>query len=200
MKGNWLKLAVAAVAAFGFGSVGPAEAGPLCSTLSGLTLATFDRCVVDGDNDDLPSVQAALNGVLDPDVILNGALSFSPGPESAGDEFDGDDAANNFDVDIDAPEFTFVSLPPNTLFVTIKQGNAYEIFNVDFQGGLPFTVEHQLNDSENAAFSHFSTFAANRVDDGGDDGVDVPAPSVLILVGLGVTCLAARRRAGRRQQ
>ena len=192
MKATWLVVAAVFVAAFGFGNVGAAEAGPLCSTLSDLTLATFDRCVVDGENDHLPSVQAALNGVLDPDVILNGALSFSPGPESAGAEFGGDDPGNNFDVDIDAPEFTFVSLPTGTLFVTIKQGNAYEIFNVAFQGGLPFTVVHQLNDSENAAFSHFSTFAA--------DGVTVPGPSVLILVGMGVTCLAARRWAGRRQQ
>jgi hypothetical protein len=96
---------------------GTAEAGPLCSGLGPLPLADFDSCVANG-NDHLPSVQLVLNAVLEPNVGLNGALSFSPEPESAGGEFNGDNAAAGFNITPNTVgntnSFEFISLPTGT--------------------------------------------------------------------------------------
>lgn len=155
---------------------GAAQAGPLCTTLApGVPLASFDSCVASGQ-DTLPAVQAALDLALEPNVMLSGAGSFSPGPGSAGEEFVGDDPANNFDITPDSVaaatnSITFNSLPAGTVFVSLKQANDFEIFNV--LGLLtPFTLTHQILPSSST--SHISTFAI------------VPEPSPLLLLAIGL--------------
>jgi hypothetical protein len=154
-------LVLAGVAAFGFSAATAehAEAGPLCSDLSvfPVSLAEFESCVVEGENDHLPAVQAALDQALTTDIVLQGDGSFSPGPESSGEEFGGSDPANGFVIDPDTltgnTSFTFEQLPPGTLFIVLKQQNDFEIFKVP--GAVPFTLTHQLGGEDT---SHISTF------------------------------------------
>jgi hypothetical protein len=153
-------LALAGVAALGLSAAiaERAEAGPLCSDLSvfPVSLAEFESCVVEGENDHLPTVQAALDQALTTDIVLQGDGSFSPGPESSGEEFAGSDPANGFVIDPDDLgniSFTFEQLPPGTLFVVLKQQNDFEIFKVP--GAVPFTLTHQLGGEDT---SHISTF------------------------------------------
>ena len=190
---TWFAMA-AAMAAFvvALCGGGTAEAGPLCSSLGPIPLAAFDSCVT-GGNDHLPSVQLVLDAVLEPNVVLNGALSFSPGPESAGGEFNGDNAAAGFNITPNTVgntnSFEFISLPTGTQFVTIKQATQFEIFYVG-DLTLPFTLTHQIVPSTST--SHISTFAAPSA-----GSAAVPEPSALILLGLGVSWLAARGSASR---
>jgi PEP-CTERM motif len=169
------------------GGFGTAHAGPLCATLA-LTpgpITGFDSCVVLNQQDTFANIQTALNAVLNPDVALNAAASFTPGP-GGGDEFSGDNPAAGFDITVLPNPFQiqFNALPSGTAFVTIKQANDFEIF---FVGDLtlPFTLTHQI---PQPGFSHFSTVA----------GV-IPEPTTLLLVGSGLVGLAhvARRRKNR---
>jgi hypothetical protein len=159
-------------------SSGPAQAGPLCSEIS-VSLAAFESCVVENEQDHLPNVQAALDQALTDSIVLQGEGSFSPGPESSGEEFTGSDPANDFVIDPDdlvgSTSFTFEELPAGTLFIVLKQQNDYEIFKVP--GAVPFTLTHQLGGDDT---SHISTF--------------VPEPATLALVAAGLLGLATRRR------
>jgi hypothetical protein len=162
------------------GTADPARSGPLCSDTAvfPVPLSSFVSCVVQGENDTLEEVQAALDLALSTDITLSGSGSFSPGPGSTGDEFTGTDLAAGFDIGSATMEgniaFTFQQLPPGTHFITLKQGNAFEVFKVP--GSLPFTAEHQLNGEDT---SHISTF--------------VPEPTVGLLVAGGLLGLGLRR-------
>jgi hypothetical protein len=153
----------------------------LCSDIS-VSLAVFESCVVQGQQDFLPNVQAGLDDALTASIVLSGAGSFSPGPESSGVEFNGSDPADGFVIDPDTVannvSFTFEQLPPGTLFVVLKQAEDFEIFKVP-DTGLPFTVTHQL---QGDSTSHISTF--------------VPEPTTAVLLAAGLVSLATRRRSG----
>jgi hypothetical protein len=180
-------LSLAAFAAIGLtaATAEHAEAGPLCSDLTvfPVSLAEFESCVVEGENDHLPAVQLALDQALTTDIVLQGAGSFSPGPESSGEEFGGSDPANNFVIDPDdlagSTSFTFEELPPGTLFIVLKQQNDFEIFKVP--GPVPFTLTHQLGGEDT---SHISTFVPE-------------ATTGLLLAGglLGLASIGRRRAA-----
>jgi hypothetical protein len=157
------------------------QAGPLCSDTSvfPVPLAAFVSCVVDGEQDFLANVQAGLDDALSTDILLDGNGSFCPGSDCSGSEFSGTDLTADFDIGDDPLTgniaFTFEELPAGTQFITLKQGNAFEIFKVP--GPTPFTLQHQLQGDDT---SHISTF--------------VPEPSVALLVAGGLLGLALRRR------
>jgi hypothetical protein len=163
----------------------PARSGPLCSDAAvfPVPLSSFVSCVVQGENDFLEEVQAALDQALSTDITLSGQGSFSPGPGSSGAEFTGTDLTAGFDIGSaalgDNIAFTFEQLPPGTQFIALKQGNAFEVFKVP--GNVPFTLEHQLGGESTG---HISTF--------------VPEPAVGLLVVGGLLGLGLRRTARRR--
>jgi len=166
-----------------------ASAGPMaptCASLGGVSLAAFVSCTVSGGGpagqDTLANVQSALDLALDPDIMLDGAASFCTAGTCGGAEFTGTDLPNDFEIDpstvAGSTGFTFEQIPAGTLFISLKQGNGFEVFKVP--GATPFFLEHSLNGTDT---SHISTFAA------------VPEPSMLSLLATVVpVSLALRRR------
>ena len=160
-----------------------ANATPCSDAPFPVPLASFTSCTVAGSNDHLGVVQAALDLALSPNIVLDPTGSFCPGPGCGGSEFFGTDLGNDFEIDpssvTGSDSFTFEQIPVGTLFISLKQGNGFEIFKVP--GAVPFTLTHMLVGSST---SHISTF--------------VPEPSTLTLLwSAGVVGLAGRRFARR---
>ena len=167
-------------------------ASPDCSDASfPVPLSAFSSCVVSGGGpagqDRLANVQAALDLALDPDISLDSTGSYCPGGGCGGSEFFGSRPADDFVIDpssvVGSTSFTFEQIPAGTLFITLKQGNAFEVFKVP--GATPFTLTHMLTGTST---SHISTFAA------------VPEPTTLTLLGSAVILALVFRQhgAGRR--
>lgn len=163
---------------------GDAQAGPLCTDIS-VSISEFVSCVVEGPGpagqDTLSNVQAGLDQALTTSVLLEASGSFCPGSACSGSEFLGSDPGNDLAIGPSSlggsTSFTFDQIPAGTRFVTLKQGNAFEIFKV--AGPVPFTLAHQLGGTDT---SHIGTF--------------VPEPSTALLVGCALLVIAA---AGRRR-
>lgn len=168
-----------------------AHAATCLSMAPGVALASFTSCTASG-NDFLPAVQTALNNAIEPDVTLTFMGSYSPGPDSEGEEFKGDRPADNFNITPNTVgntnTYTFLSLPIGTDFIVFKQGRDFEIFNV--YGLTPgFTLTHSLGNDT----SHISTFASTLPT---PTPTPAPEPMSLAMFGLGLAGLgiAARRR------
>ena len=159
---------------------GSAHASPMCSDTAvfPVSIAAFSSCIASGQ-DDLTSVQSALDLALVESIVLSGSGSFCPGPECSGSEFMGSTPGDGFVINpstlAGSTQFEFLQLPLGTAFISLKQGNAFEVFKVP--GNVPFTLTHMLNGEDT---SHISTF--------------VPEPGTAVLVAVGLAGLAAARR------
>jgi hypothetical protein len=157
------------------------QAGPICSDsiVFPVSITDFVSCVVEGEQDLLSNVQAGLDQALTTDILLQGNGSFCPGPACSGSEFMGSDPGNDFVIDPSNlsgnTSFTFEQIPAGTQFITLKQGNGFEIFKVP--GPVPFDLAHQLAGTDT---SHISTF--------------VPEPSTTLLLAFGLVGLAIHGR------
>lgn len=191
MKRITLTVLGLAAVVLALGSARPATAAPLCSDAGvfPVPLSTFTSCSVQGGGpagqDNLPNVQAALDLALEPNILLEGTGSFCPGPGCTGSEFTGSNAADGFIINPasvgGSNTFTFEQIPPGTLFISLKQGNGFEVFRVP--SSTPFDLTHMLGNST----SHISTFVA------------IPEPTTLSLVLFSSVLGLAGRRAVRRR-
>jgi len=187
---------MAAVAMTVLAMGGSAQAATCASITPVISYDAFTSCTSSGQ-DDFAAVSAIVGTLFGGDVTLTGAGSYAPGP-GAGDEFGPGDYSRN-GLSLQEPvdfgsqtSFTFLSLPANTLFVSLKQSTGFELFRVPqaFLDGLTasFTLTHSLE--PNSSTSHLSTFAGTVA-----APIPLPAGGVLLLTALGGLVLARRRKA-----
>ena len=185
---------LAACAAFGSGA-----SAATCLELDEATTSydSFSSCTVVGSRgnnaqDEFSAVKTIVDRLFgDEGVSITASGSFAPrggqDGNGTGSEFSGDRLADGFDIDPDelgdgVSTIEFLELPESTIFLSIKTGNAFELFRVP-AGGTPFFLTNSINDST----SHVSTFAGSVAP------IPLPAGGLLLLSGL--FGIAAARRA-----
>jgi len=184
-----------ALAAAGFGlSAAPTLASTAaCDTLDSTeTFGTFAGCNATG-NDSFGDVDAIVTKLFgDEGISINFDGSFAP--QAGEQEFGADDPDNNFDIEPNSvngeTHFTFKSLPADTIFVSFKQQNAFELYAVPlaFINGTvsEFELSHHLPGDST---SHISTFAGSGVPQ-----VPLPAAGWMLISGLAGLGLFGRFR------
>lgn len=182
-----------------------------CDALgSSTSFDSFTSCQISGGGRTSQDDFARVNGIVaalfgDEAISLNAAGSFAAraGQNGTGNEFFGSRASDGFEIEetsLGTRTFNFTSLPDDTLFVSLKQGNGFELFRVP-DGSVPFSLTHSFQGNST---SHISTFAGTAPgsdsdvgddNDGGDPGVvPLPAAGFLLLGAFGALAAAGRRR------
>lgn len=151
-----------------------------CSSLdASASYATFGSCIGDAPtNDDFATLSGIVaNLFADEGILVTETGSFTPGP-GTGSEFESaNSAADGFFSSGLSNPITFTGLPTGTIFVSIKQGNNFELFPV--LSSLPFTLIHSLRGDD---ISHVSTLAGTVPP---TTPVPLPAAAWMLLAGIG---------------
>lgn len=172
-----------------------AQAATCASFGSSADYATFDSCTASG-NDKFSDVSSLVDTLFDGAISLTSAGSFAPQNGGNGSEFNsssdlnpGRDGFKTTQTSLTGnTSFEFLSLPTGTIFVSLKQGNAFQLFGL-FGKTVPFTLSHILGGDDT---SHISTFAGTGTPpDPSLPPVPLPAAGLLLLTALGG--LALRR-------
>jgi len=182
------KSTVAAAAIAAAMMVGGAASAATCSSLdASASYTTFGSCTGTG-NDNFSTLSGIVTSLFaDEGIMVTEAGSFTPGP-GTGSEFE---TANRtadgfFSSGFGSSTIEFTGLPSGTIFVSIKQSNAFELFPV--LSSLPFSLTHSLGGD---AISHVSTLAGTVPE---TTPIPLPAAGWLLLAGIGGLAAFRRRK------
>lgn len=170
---------------------GGAHAATCASLDSSASYNTFGSCTGTG-NDNFATLSAIVASLFgDEGITVTETGSFTPGGGTGAEFLTATRPADGFfSSGFNSSTITFTGLPTDTIFVSIKQKNSFELFPV--LGGLPLTLTHSLGGDD---ISHVSTLAGNVPPPPPPPTNPIPLPAAAWMLLAGIGALAGVRRA-----